>query len=234
MLHFRSRYNKKHSNPIEQNLLDGFVESGFFDGFDTQRYGYTLIYEPYTGFGYADLVCLRWKRSIEKKWNTKRNQIEEKDIKILHYLYNSKKTKSFDQMHLDLGYEIRVLHRIVDRLVESDLVVQNRTGKFRISPLNDIFFIHEIIAVEAKIRDWKKALEQSFNNIFFASKSFSLFPKKTINQNMLNAYGQTDVGILSMTEGRSCRQVLKPKKMQIPASLTAWQFNEMLGREWLG
>jgi len=234
MIHTRNRNSIKNSRSIEKNLVDRFVESNFFDKFNTKCYSYTLIYEPYTGFGYADLVCLRWKKTIQKKWNSNRNHLQENDIKILHHLYLSKNAKSVAQMQKDLGYEIRTLHNIVDRLISAELITENHRNKFKIRPLNEIFFIYEIITIEAKIRDWKKALEQSFNNIFFSSKSYSLFPEKNINQNMLTAYEKTDIGILSMGQGSGYRQILKPEKMKIPASLTAWHFNEMLGREWIG
>lgn len=234
MLHIHTRTQAYNQRSKENKLIEEFIESGFFEKFNTKRYGYTLIYEPYTGFGYADLVCLRWDKTIQDRWNVKRNRLLEEDIKILHYLYNAQTAKSVDQMEKYLGYDNRTLQNIVDRLVSAELITENRSSRFKIRPLKNIFFIHEIITVEAKIRDWKKALEQSYNNVFFSSKSFSLFPNETINQNMLEAYRKTDVGILSMDPGKkACRQVLRPGKMHIPASLTAWRFNEMLGRGWI-
>lgn len=234
MIHIHTRTQAYNQRSKENKLLEEFIESGFFEKLNTKRYGYTLIHEPYTGFGYADLVCLRWKKTIQERWNVKRNLLQEEDIKILHYLYNAQTAKTIDQMENDLGYDNRTLHKIVDRLVSAELITENQFSRFKIRPLKDIFFIHEIITVEAKIRDWKKALEQSFNNVFFSSKSFSLFPNKTINQNLLEAYRKTDVGILSIESGKKgCRQVIKPEKMHIPASLTAWRFNEMLGKSWI-
>lgn len=227
MMRFHTRNTMRRQKNKEDRILDNFIESGFFENLKTKRYNYTLVYEPCTGFGYADLVCIRWNRSIQDKWNSKRSIILEDDIKILHYLYNAQIEKSVVQMQNDLGFKSRTLLSIVDRLMLADLIAE-RNSRFKIRPLNEIFFIYEIIAVEAKISDWKKALEQSFNNMFFASRSFSLFPEKTINQNMLSAYGKADVGVLSV--GKKCRQVLKSGKMKIPASLTAWRFNEMLGR----
>ncbi len=228
MIHINTRALARKNNSKEDKLLDRFIESGFFEKLNTKRYNYTLIHEPYTGFGYADLVCLRWNKSIYEKWNSRREGLQEEDIKILHYLYNSQRAKTLIQIERDLGYKSKKLYKIIDRLISAELITENNKNRFKVRPLNDIFFIYEIIAVEAKIRDWKKALEQSFNNVFFASKSFSLFPEETINQNLLNAYGKTDVGVLAV--GKNYRQVLKPSKMRIPASLTAWRFNEMLGR----
>jgi predicted transcriptional regulator len=228
MIHISTRASANKHNSKEEKLLDNFIESGFFEKLKTKRYSYALIQEPYTGFGYADLVCLRWNNSIYDKWNSKRNRLLEDDIKILHYLYKCQKPKTFIQIEMDLGYKNKALYKIIDRLISAELITENKKNCFKVRPLNEIFFIYEIIAVEAKIRDWKKALEQSFNNVFFASKSFSLFPVETINENMLNAYDKTDVGVLSM--GKHYREILKPRKMRIPASLTAWRFNEMLGR----
>lgn len=231
MINISTRISAKKNNSKEGKILDKFIDSGFFEKLNTKKYSYTLIHEPYTGFGYADLVCLRWNKTIYERWNFRRDSLQEEDIKILHYLYNSQKAKTLVQIERDLGYKNKTLYKTVDRLISADLITENHKNTFKVRPLNKIFFIYEIIAVEAKIRDWKKALEQSFNNVFFASKSFSLFPEESINANMLNSYNKTEVGLLSI--GKSYRQLLKPKKMRIPTSLTAWRFNEMLGRGYI-
>ena len=66
----------------------------------------------------------------------------------------------------------------------------------------------------------------------FSSKSFSLFPEKTINNNLIDKYEQTDVGVLSFDS--KYRELIKPEKIKIPTAITSWYFNEYIGRSYWG
>jgi len=213
----------------ELKLIDAFLGSGFFQKLADKDYDYSIIQEPYTGFGYADIVCLRWNKSIQEKWNLNRNNLDQNDIKILHHLYNCRVYKTVDELIIELGFSIKQINKTILKLLDSKLVKENKKNKIRTKPLEKIFFIKEIIAVEAKLKDWKGAYNQSLNNVNFSSKSFTLFPEKTINKNLLSTYRNSDVGVLSFN--KTCRELVKPKRNKIPGSLTSWFFNEYIGRK---
>jgi len=214
----------------ELSFLKEFLASSFFtDINENHQYGVSTIQEPYTGFGYADLVCIIWDQSIRKKWLEKRNQIDIIDIKILHHLYNVKIFKEKNEITKELGFSLRKTNKSVGKLLEAELVTINKQNKIKIKNLKEIFFIKEIISIEAKLHDWKKALEQSLNNVYFSSKSYVLFPEKIITKRLMTEYMNTDVGIISFE--KSYRVIKKPKKQKIPSSLNSWFFNEYIGRE---
>lgn len=222
-------YKKPRQRITEEfNFLDKFLNSGYFDKFNGSKYNLTIIQEPFTQVGYADLVCIRWNKSIRKSWVPGRNKLIKNDIKILHHLFNCRFHKSIDEIVKELGFSDREVNETLFRLLDANLITENKIRKVKIRPLKDIFFIHEIIAIEAKLKDWKRALEQSLNNVSFASKSFSLFPDKTISHRLLKNYKENDVGVLSF--GTTCREVVKPRKHKIPTAITSWYFNEYIGR----
>lgn len=222
-------YSKKTQIKTEElKLIDSFLASGFFEKLADKDYDYSIIQEPYTGFGYADIVCLKWNKSINEKWNLNRNNLDQNDIKILHHLHNCRVYKSVDELKIELGFSINQINKTILKLLDSRLVKENRQNKIRIKPLKEIFFIKEIISIEAKLKDWKRAYNQSLNNVNFSSKSFTLFPEKTINKKLLNTYRSSDVGVLSFN--KTCRELVKPKRNKIPGSLTSWLFNEYIGR----
>ena len=81
-------YTKPKQRVTEEfKLLDKFLSSGYFDKFNSSKHNLTLIQEPFTQVGYADLVCISWHKSVEDKWETSRNNLIKNDIKILHHLY---------------------------------------------------------------------------------------------------------------------------------------------------
>lgn len=214
----------------ELSFLKEFLASSFFADINkNHKYKASIIQEPYTGFGYADLVCIIWDQSIRNKWSDKRNQLDITDIKILHHLYNVKIFKEKSEITKELGFSLRNANKSVGKLLEAELVTKNKQNKIKIKLTKEIFFIKEIISIEAKLHDWKRALEQSLNNIHFSSKSYALFPEKIITKRLMAEYMNTDVGIISFE--KAYKVIKKPKRQRIPSSLNAWFFNEYIGRE---
>jgi len=209
----------------ELSFLKEFLASSFFtDINENHEYEVSIIQEPYTGFGYADLVCIIWDQSIRNKWSDKRNQLNTTDIKILHHLYNVKLFKEKSEITKELGFNLRKV-----KLLEAELVTMNKQNKIKIKLTKEIFFIKEIISIEAKLHNWKRALEQSVNNTYFSSQSYTLFPDKIITKRLLEEYINTDVGIISFE--KYYRVIKKPKRRTIPSSMSSWFFNEHIGRE---
>lgn len=214
----------------ELSFLKEFLASSFFADINkSHKYEVSIIQEPYTGFGYADLVCIIWDQSIRNRWSDKRNQLNITDIKILHHLYNVKIFKEKNEITKELGFSLRKANKSVGKLLEAELVTINKQNKIKIKLIKEIFFIKEIISIEAKLHNWKRALEQSVNNTYFSSQSYTLFPDKIITKRLLEKYINTDVGIISFE--KSYRVIKKPQRRTIPSSLSSWFFNEYIGRE---
>jgi hypothetical protein len=150
-------------------------------------------------------------------------------MKILHHLYNVKIFKEKSEITKELGFSLRKANKSVGKLLEAELVTMNKQNKIKIKLIKEIFFIKEIISIEAKLHNWKRALEQSVNNTYFSSQSYTLFPDKIITKRLLEEYINTDVGIISFE--KSYRIIKKPKRRTIPSSMSSWFFNEHIGRE---
>ncbi len=221
------KQNQKECNELD--FLQDFLSSGFFDNINRNpNYEISLIQEPYTGYGYTDLVCIIWDKSIHNKWNEKRNILKKNDIKILHHLYNCRLFKKISDISTDLGFSNKEVLLSIEKLLNAKLIRMNKDNKIKIKPINEIFYIKEIISIEAKLHNWKRALEQSENNTNFSSKSFTLFPTRVINDNLIDEYNSTDVGIIYFE--KKYKILKKPKRQPIPSTLSSWFFNEHIGR----
>jgi predicted transcriptional regulator len=214
-------------NNGESIFLEKFLDSNFFESL-TGGGKYFLLQEPYTGLGFTDLVCIIWDRNIEEEWTEKRNNLTLNDIKILHHLYNNKVYKSIDEISRELNFSFIDVLKSIEKLNDAELIVANNKNKVKIRKIKEIFFVKKIISIEAKLRNWRKALEQSFNNTLFSSQSYILFPQENLTKNLIKTYNDTSIGIISFSKSYSV--VKKAKKQRIPAALTSWLFNEYIGR----
>lgn len=223
-------YIKPRQTPCsELDFLNKFISSDFFDKINKNtNQEITLLQEPFSGFGYPDLVCVIWDKSVFSGWKQERQVLETDDIKILHHLYNTKIYKDTTDIKKELGFSLRAATASFERLINASLLKENKLNAVKIKPINEIFFVKDIITIEAKLLNWRKALEQSINNTYFSSKSFTLFPKNIISNRILEEYKTTNVGIISFD--KKYQILKKPKKQNIPSTLNSWFFNEYIGR----
>lgn len=224
MIYVKSKQQKTK----ELEFLHAFKDSDFF-----QRYtnglsdNYTFIEEPYTGFGYPDLVLLIWDKKIEKNWKIERNNLTINEIKILQHLYNCNKSKSVEEISSELGFSKQQITSILSNLANAE-TVENTNGYWKLGAFEDIFYLKKIITIEAKLKNWKNALLQAGNSNFFSSEVFTLFPDSIINENLLKSYSDTDIGVITFNQNYV---VVKPaREKELPITINSWLFNELIGR----
>ena len=77
----------------------------------------------------------------------------------------------------------------------------------------DLYFIHrnypKTIAVELKIRKWKQALRQAYQNLFFAQKSYVGLWHKFLNEKIISEISSYGIGILKINSD-SVELIAKP------------------------
>jgi hypothetical protein len=88
-----------------------------------------------------------------------------------------------------------------------------------------MFAIRRIIAIEAKISEWRAALDQAFVNTWFTPESYILVPMIPKGAMLFDAAIQRGIGVLS--KERPC---LVPRKLGRPRSYASWLFNEWTWR----
>lgn len=212
----------------ENDLVKEFTGSNFCSTLASDATDLLVLEEPFTGFGFSDIVIINYNKNLFAQRQHARQHLQKNDIKILFHLQAVKKYISVSALREQLGYPTSLLNKSITRLADAGLISVSKKNEAKMKPIREIFFIEEIISVEAKLRDWQKAMFQSMNNTHFSSKSFVLFPERIISKNLLAAYQQTKIGIISH---RQEFQVIKhARKNRIPANISAWYFNEYVGR----
>lgn len=81
----------------------------------------------------------------------------------------------------------------------------------------DILYIYNnepfSIAVELKIKDWKKGLRQAYRNLFYAKYSFLAIQWKRIRSIDLNVFARYGIGVIAINGNANLVLEPKPSKM---------------------
>jgi hypothetical protein len=93
--------------------------------------------------------------------------------------------------------------------------------------LDTVFAATEIIAVEAKMREWRSALDQAHLNTWFASQSTILVPRIPRGSALLRDANERGVTVVAQ-ESPTC--ALAARDEQMPRSYVSWLFNEWAWR----
>jgi hypothetical protein len=206
----------------EQQLVDQFLSQQEFRLPPGRRL--TVIPQPAVETGFPDLVAVVWKPSATAYWKRDRLKLIPQDIQLLHLLSCIGWT---DLMFLKTLFR-RGLYQSLDRLGAADLILVG-THKCRSRTLKNIFAVERIIAVEAKISSWRRAVEQARNNLWFSSESHVLLPEKRSISSLIAEVDTFGIGVLGQFKDGT-NQHRKPEVQQVPTSYGSWLFNEWVWR----
>jgi len=99
----------------------------------------------------------------------------------------------------------------------------------------DLYFIHKnypkTIAVELKIRKWKQALRQAYQNLFFAQKSYVGLWHKFLNKKVVSEISSYGLGILNI-KSDSVELIAKPDSRLYGILPSTWNIlNTIISQE---
>ena len=180
-----------------------------------------IFREPRIPSGFPDLVIVLWRPDVVRHWGVRRQQLKTEDIRLAHYLYQ---IGPASQQALDdaLGGKSSAS---LERLCEA-CVVKSKRDLWVLNPIREIFAVRQLIAVEAKVSDWRTGLDQAWLNTWFASDSYLLLPYIPRGSKVLDVAKDMGVGVCT-DKGEVITPTCRPK---LPASHASWLFNEWVGR----
>lgn len=216
---------RKRTEGPESILVDSFLSS-FEEMFGEKSLKFSVFVEPYIDIGFPDVIGVLWDEKSTKVWSKERMLINSKDIRILNHLSLQDRLKSTFEIHNELGYSEREVDRSITRLHDAGLIIP-KNDKYKACPLNKIFAPRRIIAIEAKMNDWKGAFRQARINKWFASESYVLFPGETARQDILEYSRLSQIGVIA-EERNQFMHLSDSEKINIPSSYGSWLINEWL------
>ena len=185
----------------------------------------SIFMEPKLDSGFPDIVAVIWNNDVAKHWPQKRELLTNTDMELVHHvnlvgrLPVSKLIKRFGTRKTS-----EAMLRISDAQiadVTSDEIIKR--------PIEEVFAVQRIIAIEAKIKDWNSGLQQAFQNTLFASESYLLLSALPNSKNLFDTAKKLGVGILDK-HSSVYHPHLQSRIGDLPTSHAAWLFNEWAWR----
>jgi DNA-binding MarR family transcriptional regulator len=221
------RFRKEKEGP-ESELVNHFLNY-YKTVFKDENLSYCILTEVYAEIGIPDILIIAWDSNIKERWIPERNNLNRQDIKILHHIFSTgRRGVKLDKIGEKLGYKPIDISNSIRRLSDADTVVLE-DNFVRIKDKENTFFVKKIISIEAKIKNWKQAVNQAEINENFASHSYVLMPHDSVNENMLSSV-KGNIGVLAHT-GDKAKFKRKAKKTKLPGSYFSWVLNEYIGRK---
>jgi hypothetical protein len=152
----------------ELELLERFLEMPHFSA--PPGCEATVFREPRLESGFPDLVIVIWDRRKTEQWQPVRTALTLEDLRLAHYVHCSGGCA-----HERLSTVFPKWGKSLERLNAAGMLECDHE-MWRLRPLSHLFAAQQIIAVEAKIAEWGRALEQAQLNTWFASASYVLVP----------------------------------------------------------
>lgn len=178
--------------------------------------------EPRLTTGFPDLLI-----ALPKKGNrlqaASNGKLAADHFKILAHIYSTENYLAA-QISRDLSISPRSLQRILSELALNKMIRLEGNDPIRI-PLDQVFGLSKIIAIEAKIKDWRKAIEQAMANTWFCSESYILVPQFRNMEHICESASRAGVGVL-MFDGVNAVEMTAPVSLEIPNSYGSWIVND--------
>lgn len=203
----------------EYRLLRGALKTEYFF---RRKLPAVFFHEPDLPTGLPDMVAVYLSRDASTI-TERRRRLTPAHVRLLHGLH-SLTSSTPEELGALLRIEQRELSRLTDDLMKSQLITV-RENKLFPERLSRTFAVRHIVAIEAKVGNWSRALQQAAANRWFASQSFILIPPTRSLTAVSSRARELGVGVLTF-DGGKVRQVVESKRFVIPASYGSWLFNE--------
>ncbi len=216
---------------ITEKQLVNKLKSNFSQicNWDSVKYFTKVSEEVNLGFGVADLVISKINLKNASKKNITLNYF---DI-VIYKIVESNQVISFEKIKEITKANDLVIRKSLSKLMVS-CYINNHDSLFQFSKSYQTI-ITDLIAIEAKLKNWKRALEQAFRYKWFAKKAFVVLDSINIQPAIKNItqFERLNVGLAEINKQGKVIIHFKPLKNQ-PIDEKMWiLFNEEIKKSFL-
>lgn len=167
---------------------------------------HSVFTEVGLGYGIADVVAVGYDDNLP---TSRKNFLAYFDISLLS-LIEEEKSISFEDIVYITKSPTRKISSALTSLIDEEFVVY-RKGKY-VSHNKYADLLTDSIAIEAKLKDWRRALTQAYRYKWFADKSYVFLPQENINvpQNNIDLFRAYNVGLASVSNEKGLEVLFSP------------------------
>ena len=185
-----------------------------------------VFVEPRIDSGFPDVVFASYLPSITDNWSDKREALDVFDLKLLSYLCIAEESVGA-KIISTLGFPEKQTLASLEKLMDAKLI-SYRGRSWRVRELRDVFSLTKLIAVEAKLNDINKVVEQTHLNTRFASHSYALTNSAHPQGATVKKFKRFGLGLYG--KDSQFRRLIEAKSFSLPSSYLSFQFNEWIGK----
>ncbi len=167
----------------------------------------SLFTELNLGYGIADLVAVSYEddASLERK-----NFLAYFDVSLLSIIEKEEMVSFEDIVYITRSPERKILSSLSSLIDEGFVTLQR--GRY-VSHKKYADILTDSVAIEAKLKDWKRALRQAYRYKWFANKSFVFLPMEniTIPKKNIDLFHGYNVGLAGVSKEDGIEVVYSPK-----------------------
>ncbi|MDR0932089.1 MAG: hypothetical protein LBM70_03605 [Victivallales bacterium] len=211
----------------EYDLVNGFIDY-YCRQFvrDNKKTQLAVFIEPRIDSGFPDVVFASYLPSIVNNWSAKRETLDPFDLKLLSYLCSTKNVLGA-KLISTLGFPEKQMITSLEKLMDAKLV-SYRNSSWRVRTLRDVFSLTKLIAVEAKLNNVSKVVEQTHLNTRFASHSYALINSAHPQEETVKTFKRFGLGLYG--KDSLFHRIVEAKQYTLPSSYLSFQFNEWIGK----
>jgi hypothetical protein len=206
------RYGHLRDGP--EATLQGHIESALHSLFDLQGWLVWTGGSVPVGAGQPDLLLAKCHTSISKL-----GSIRGAPHIVLGYL-RAVGCATPETISQRLGRSNSYVSKLISELSREGIVTSNARGSVCLaSDCRDV--LKDVIAIEVKVSDWRKATHQAIRNTIVAHRSYVALPStvayRVRDEELIQSFG---IGILSVDAGGTVKTVRRARK----ASPKVWSY----------
>lgn len=178
------------------------------------------------GYGIPDIVVTQYnKKGIRK--GSRKEALDYFDISILKII-ESKKEVAFEDIFKVTKSSKHKIKTSLSKLLEDNLISCKREKFFSYKNYTNV--LTDSIAIEAKLKDWKRALKQAYRYKWFSKRSFVFLPEEYSQPAFKNkdAFQKLNVGLAIITKDKEIKILHEPKEEKPYCDKMSLLLNECL------
>ncbi len=225
------KISKKNTSNSEQALVKAFNRT--YDQTLQKGQSFLILTEAKTNWGIADILSIHYDKSKLcsrcKEANISQPEFSNLAAHAMAFL-SGKGNVAVSELGNHLRTRNGNLSQVIDILVGRGLAYAYKNGTVRARTKANTFAIKDILAFEAKISNWRRAVLQAERHLWFTNSSFIIVPnvtRPTIDK-IRHECTSRGVGLIAQTGTTSFKLVSEPIKKRRLDSFFSWKLNEIL------
>lgn len=184
----------------------------------------TIFVEPRISSGFPDIVVVYWHIATARNWSASRAGLTPTDLRVLHYLASVGAAEVSQLCAVFSRAALASLARL-----HSAALIWHTAERWRARTMERIFAVRRLVAIEAKVGEWRRGLSQALQNTWFASESYLLLARLPKRDCLAREACRLGIGLVTHDQGLDQAETVA-RRERLPKSYVSWLFNDWAWR----